>query len=206
MWYLREKNQTKKWASHIITPFLPGTRASFILDLWRREPSPSFPRGMGQPRRSIAILCISTVQAWTSRAYSAPRWSFSHLLLLQAPHPWPLPTLVPRRMASEKGRHTKVFLREDNINGKLREESPGDLGAVTTSTGKEDLCQGPGCEHSHELSLCAKVNWMGKKRVSRRQSLCLAAVLSAPGEGGPPLSSRNLHNYPEPMTLPGFPT
>jgi hypothetical protein len=43
--------------------------------------------------------------------------------------------LLPRRTASGKSRHTKVFLCVDNINGKFREESPGGLGAVTTFTG-----------------------------------------------------------------------
>lgn len=36
-------------------------------------------------------------------------------------------------------------------------------GAVATCASGEDLCRGPGCGHTDELSFCAKVNWMKEK-------------------------------------------
>lgn len=60
--------------------------------------------------------------------------------------------------------------------------------------GKEDWCQEPGCEHTHELSFCAKVNWMGKTCVKETET-SLAAIPRAPGKGGPPLNSSNLQSH-----------
>lgn len=59
---------------------------------------------------------------------------------------------------------------------------------------KKDWCWGPGCEHTHELSFCAKVNWMGKTCVKEAET-GLAAIPGAPGEGGPPLNSSNLQSH-----------
>ena len=40
--------------------------------------------------------------------------------------------------------------------------------AVTTRVSREDLCWGPGCGHTNELSFCAKVNWIGGGNVCPR--------------------------------------
>ena len=149
------------------------------------RPRPAFPprpgsAGLvrGQPCWEVAGLVFLGQAAVTC----CPGWSFSHPPPLQAPHPSPLPALLPRKMASEKGRHTRVSLCVDSIDGNLREESPGDLEAVTTCTSRDDLCPGPGCGRTSELSFCAKVNWMGGKCVSRKESLGLAVILAAPGD------------------------
>ena len=66
----------------------------------------------------------------------------------------------PKKNGFRERQTYQVFLHVDSLNGKLREESQETCGAVTTCTSKEDLCGGPGCGHTNELSFCAKVNWM----------------------------------------------
>ena len=84
--------------------------------------------GPGRPWWEVAGLCISQPGRWISRS----QWHLGRVFLPPPSSSGPpflaLPSLLKRKIASGENK-PQVSLHVDNINGKLREESLGDLGS-----------------------------------------------------------------------------
>lgn len=80
------------------------------------------------------------------------------------------PALLPRRRLQGKAGVPRSCFTWTTLMGNSKKNVQESWGAVITCTGREDWCPGPGCEHTHELSFSANINWRGKACVKKAES------------------------------------